>query len=151
MADSLRQHVVADSDLHVMEPPDLWQRYIDPAFAHAAPIGLTELPRDMRVRVKNHSLLRLGRVRAQPVGGRRSGWREDHDSAYADPEARGWDAASQVDAMDTEGLDLAVLFPSRGLFVLGLDSVDSIGPDGLEPEYATAIARAYNEIGRAHV
>ena len=54
MVDSLRQHVVADSDLHVMEPPDLWQRYIDPAFAHAAPIGLTELPRDMRVRVKNH-------------------------------------------------------------------------------------------------
>ena len=38
------RHVVADSDLHVMEPPDLWQRYIDPAFAHAAPIGLTELP-----------------------------------------------------------------------------------------------------------
>jgi predicted TIM-barrel fold metal-dependent hydrolase len=46
--------------------------------------------------------------------------------------------------MDIEGLDLAVLFPSRGLFVLGLDSVDSIGPDGLEPEYASAIARAYN-------
>ena len=37
MADSLKQHVIADSDLHVMEPPDLWQRYIDPAFAHAAP------------------------------------------------------------------------------------------------------------------
>ena len=26
----------------------------------------------------------------------------------------------QVDAMDREGLDLAVLFPSRGLFVLGI-------------------------------
>jgi predicted TIM-barrel fold metal-dependent hydrolase len=46
--------------------------------------------------------------------------------------------------MDAEGLDLAVLFPSRGLFVLGLDSVDQVGPDGLEPGYATAIARAYN-------
>jgi predicted TIM-barrel fold metal-dependent hydrolase len=99
----------------------------------------------MRVRVKNHSLLRLGRVRPRPAAGRRSGWREDHDRVYADPESRGWDAASQVDAMDVEGLDLAVLFPSRGLFVLGLDSVDSIGPDGLEPEYASAIARAYND------
>lgn len=29
----LKGGVVADSDLHVMEPPDLWQRYIDPAFA----------------------------------------------------------------------------------------------------------------------
>ena len=47
--------------------------------------------------------------------------------------------------MDAEGLDLAVLFPSRGLFVLGLDSVEQIGADGLEPEYATAIARAYND------
>jgi predicted TIM-barrel fold metal-dependent hydrolase len=47
--------------------------------------------------------------------------------------------------MDAEGLDLAVLYPSRGLFVLGIDSVDQIGNDGLEPELATAIARAYND------
>ena len=47
--------------------------------------------------------------------------------------------------MDAEGLDMAVLYPSRGLFVLGLDSVEQVGPDGLEPEYATAIARAYND------
>ena len=47
--------------------------------------------------------------------------------------------------MDTEGLDLAVLFPSRGLFVLGLDSAEHIGSDGLEPAYASAIARAYND------
>src|ERR687892_559379 len=132
--------VIADSDLHVMEPPDLWQHYIDPSYAHAAPIGLSELPRDMRVRVKNHTMLRMGRVRPLRVDGRKTGWREDHDNVYADPEARGWDAASQVAAMDTEGLDLAVLYPSRGLFVLGLDSIDSIGADGLEPEYASAIA-----------
>ena len=35
----LRDHVICDSDLHVMEPPDLWERYIDPAYAHAAPAG----------------------------------------------------------------------------------------------------------------
>src|ERR687889_489765 len=90
MADSLKQHVIADSDLHVMEPPDLWQRYIDPAFAHAAPIGLAEIPRDMRVRVKNHTMLRLGRVRPLRVDGRKTGWREEHDSVYADPESRGF-------------------------------------------------------------
>ena len=90
-------------------------------------------------------MLRLGSVRPLRVGGRKTGWREEHDSVYADPEARGWDPASQIAAMDAEGLDLAVLFPSRGLFVLGLDSVEPIGTDGLEPEYATAIARAYND------
>ena len=142
---ALKDHVVADSDLHVMEPPDLWARYIDPSFAHAAPVGLAELPRDMRVRVKNHTLLRLGSVRPRRIDGRKTGWREEHDSVYAESEARGWDAASQIAAMDTEGLDLAVLYPSRGLFVLGLDSVDMIGGDGLEPAYASAIARAYND------
>ncbi len=143
----LRDHVICDSDLHVMEPPDLWERYIDPAFAHAAPRGLMELPRDMRVKVKNSVLLRLPAVRPTrtPLTAVRSGWRPEHDNAYAESEARGWDAQSQVDAMDAEGLDLAVLFPSRGLFVLGLDSVEQMGIDGLEPEFATAISRAYND------
>ena len=38
-----------------------------------------------------------------------------------------------------------MLFPSRGLFVLALDSSEQIGADGLEPEFAAAIARAYND------
>ena len=141
---SLRDHVICDSDLHVMEPPDLWERYIEPEYAHAAPRGLSEIQRDMRVKVKNHVMLRLGSVRPMRIEGRKTGWREEHDNVYADSEAAGWDAASQVAAMDAEGLDMAVLYPSRGLFVLGLDSVEQVGPDGLEPEYATAIARAYN-------
>ena len=29
---------VLDSDMHVMEPPDLWERYIDPAFRDRAPV-----------------------------------------------------------------------------------------------------------------
>ena len=32
---------VFDSDMHIMEPPDLWQRYIEPEFKDQAPIGLT--------------------------------------------------------------------------------------------------------------
>ena len=53
--------------------------------------------------------------------------------------------ASQLAAMDEEGVDVAVLFPSRGLFVLGLDSTEHVGADGLEPGLAAAIARAYND------
>jgi len=139
--------VVADSDLHVMERPDLWQRYIDPAFRHAAPVGLSEWRRDMRMRVKNRIVLRGGAVRpmrTEAVEGK-TGWRPEHDAVYAAADARGWDAQSEVDAMDAEGVDLAVLFPSRGLFVLGLDSVEMMGNDGLEPDFAAAIARAYND------
>jgi len=139
--------VVADSDLHVMEPPDLWQRYIDPAFRHAAPVGLSEWKRDMRVRVKSRVMLRGGAVRPmrrEAVEGK-TGWRREHDAVYAAAEARGFDPVSQLEAMDAEGLDMAVLFPSRGLFVLGLDSVEVMGNDGLEPDFAAAIARAYND------
>ncbi len=133
---------IADSDMHVLEPPDLWQRYIDPAWRHVAPVGLTELPRDMRVKVKSHVVLRLGRVRPQRPA---TAWSSEQDRVYAPAEARGWDGVSQLEAMDAEGLDVAVLFPSRGLFVLGLDTPGVMGIDGLEPYLAAAIARAYND------
>jgi uncharacterized protein len=143
---SIQDGVVADSDMHVLEPPDLWQRYIAPEFRHAAPVGMTELRRDLRVKVKSHVMLRLGPVRAiREAKGAGIGWRPDQEDAYASAEARGWDAIAQLEAMDREGVDLAVLFPSRGLFVLGLDSVEQIGADGLEPAFAAAIARAYND------
>lgn len=133
---------VADSDMHIFEPPDLWQRYIDPAWRHVAPVGLTEMHRDVRVRVKSQVILRLGAVRPQAE---RSAWKEESEGPYTDAERHGWNPASQKRAMDTEGLDLAVLFPTRGLFVLGLDVPEQAGPDGLEPELACAIARAYND------
>ena len=31
---------VLDSDMHIIEPADLWQRYIDPAFKERAPKGM---------------------------------------------------------------------------------------------------------------
>ena len=66
----------------------------------------------MRVRVKNHVMLRLGATRPQRLEGRKTGWQPHHDNVYAASEARGWDPQSQVEAMDAEGLDLAVLYPS---------------------------------------
>lgn len=136
--------LAADSDMHVFEPPDLWQRYIDPAYRHVAPVGLTEMRRDMRVKVKSAVMLRMGAVR--PLDPKTEGaWRSDYDSAYNESERRGWDPDSQLDAMKKEGLDLAVLFPTRGLFVLGLDTPQMVGADGLEPPLAAAIARAYND------
>src|SRR5205809_898090 len=130
--------------MHVLEPPDLWQRYIDPAWKHAAPVGLTELRRDMRVKVKSSVVLRIGTVRPQR-GDTAGPWSTAQDEAFAEAERRGWDAVSQLEAMDREGLDVAVLFPSRGLFVLGLDVPQVMGIDGLEPDFAAAIARAYND------
>ena len=137
---------IADSDMHVMEPADLWQRYIDPEWRHAAPIGMSELPRDMRVKVQDHVLSRAFPTRANARSTSRSvGWKQSQDEAYGPAESRGWDATSQLASMDAEGLDAAVLFPSRGLFVLGLDTEEQAGSDGFAPPFAAAIARAYND------
>ncbi|MBI3742979.1 MAG: amidohydrolase [Chloroflexi bacterium] len=133
----------ADSDMHIIEPVDLWQRYIDPKFKHVAPVGMTQWRRDMRVMVKARVISRTWpRKGAQ---GTNLGWKKEQDELYALGEQRGWDPESQLAAMDREGLDLAVVYPSRGLFVLGMDSTDAMGPDGLEPDLAAAIARAYND------
>ena len=123
-----------DSDMHVLEPPDLWQRYIDPKFADRAPMGLSRHRRDLGVQVDGKTLPRpiekpnpaLAPVRERIL-----------KEKYTEEEARGFDNVAQVRAMDKEGLDVAILYPSRGLFVLAID--------GLDPELAAAIAKAYND------
>lgn len=138
--------IICDADMHVFEPADLWQRYIAPEYRHAAPVGMTELRRDIRLKVKSQILLRAGPVNPlKERGGSGIGWREDQEAAYALAEERDWDVEAQLEAMDRESVDLTVLFPTRGLFALGLDSSEQIGADGLEPEFASAIARAYND------
>jgi predicted TIM-barrel fold metal-dependent hydrolase len=59
------------------------------------------------------------------------------DARFGDGAARRFDAASQLGAMDMEGIDLAVLFPSRTLATLGIDDIDH--------ELAAEVARAYND------
>src|SRR6267378_7559654 len=56
---------------------------------------------------------------------------------FADDIARGFDPKTQLQAMDREGIDVTVLYPSRGLFV------NSDG--GMDPRFSAAIARAYND------
>ena len=135
---------VMDSDLHIFEPPDLWQRYIDPEFKHRAPVGLARHQRDMGITLDGVNIqfgapLAPGGPRLPLILELMRGWskrEENRDAIYEDGEKHGWDAASQLRAMDTEGIDVGVLFPSRGLTVLAVD--------GMDPGLALAIARAYN-------
>ncbi len=125
---------IFDSDMHIMEPPDLWERYIDAAFRDQAPRGRTS---------DNVRDLGIDFPQAQPgarrtTGAPHSGRNYDRNQAlYRDHSERGWTADVQLEAMDTEGLDMAVLYPSRGLSVLTQPEMD--------PRFAAAIARAYND------
>jgi predicted TIM-barrel fold metal-dependent hydrolase len=51
--------------------------------------------------------------------------------------ARGYDAPSTLTAMDIEGIDVAVMYGTRGRQILCHDD--------LAPDYAAALARAYND------
>jgi predicted TIM-barrel fold metal-dependent hydrolase len=129
---------IFDSDMHIMEPPDLWQRYIDEEFRSIAPIGVTsENVRALGVAFPEE--LNGSTPRRQERQGRNY---QRNQALYREHAARGWRGEVQLEAMEVEGLDAAVMFPSRGLNVLiGSDG----GPRVRDPRFAAAIARAYND------
>jgi len=125
---------VFDSDMHIMEPPDLWERYIAPEFRSIAPRGRT-----------SDNVRDLGLIfpDGEPNGRRTAGTPhrgqnyERNQKLYRDHARRGWGPHVQLEAMDIEGIDVAVLFPTRGLSLL-------THPDR-NPRFAAALAKAYND------
>ena len=123
-----------DSDMHVFEPADLWQRYIDKNYLDRAPKGLNRAFRDLGIEVDG----KVMPIPRKPENPALAKYRQDFfDEKYGEAGKRNFDGVSQLQAMDKEGLDIAFLFPTRALTVLGID--------GLDPDFATAIARAYND------
>jgi hypothetical protein len=80
---------VLDSDIHITEPPDLWPRYIDPAFRDRAPLGLTEDAGDLRMALDGKA---WGRVavdadRSRRRQGRNYAFNQERWRPFAE---RGW-------------------------------------------------------------
>jgi predicted TIM-barrel fold metal-dependent hydrolase len=126
---------VLDSDMHCMEPPDLWERYIEPGYKPFAPRGLQEYIADLRIVINGKTLPRHSSLRPRNRKGGDDPF-EKRRERFRSAAERGWDGATQLDAMNTEGIDVAVVYPSRGLFAQAVDDLD--------PAFAGAIARAYN-------
>lgn len=103
---------VLDSDIHIIEPPDLWQRYIDPEFRDRAPHGLTEDAGDLRLVFDGNP---WGRVAPDADRSRRRQGRDHarNEERWRPFQERGWTSKVQLEAMDTEGIDVAVVYPSR--------------------------------------
>jgi uncharacterized protein len=127
---------VLDSDIHIIEPPDLWERYIDPRFRGRGPQGLTEYSGDLRLAKDG---VPWGRGAGDADRSRRQQGREAarNEARWRPFEERGWTGKVQLQAMDMEGIDVAVIYPSRGLFALSIPN--------MEPSLAAAVARAYND------
>jgi len=120
---------VVDADGHVIEPGDLWEKYIDAEFRDQAPRCYGA----MSVDVLGH---RMPDVPGWKEASSSIATRRTADPRFAFAAERDFDAVSQIQAMDVEGIDMAVLYPSRGLF--------AASADGIPPRLAGAICRAYN-------
>ncbi|PYN74086.1 MAG: hypothetical protein DMD96_31635 [Candidatus Rokuibacteriota bacterium] len=132
---------VMDSDLHTMEPDDLWERYLEPPFRKFAPTFVRRSENASNQPVIRIGELEIGEMSKRPQSAlvgkdlqRRAFARHPH---YEVAHARGYDAESHVAAMDIEGIDVAVIYGTRGRQVLMHDD--------LEPEVAAALARAHND------
>jgi predicted TIM-barrel fold metal-dependent hydrolase len=128
---------VVDSELHLMEPRDLWERNLPEPFRsrtrfeHPSTLGGT-----LRVDYANGVVLDAGTSEIRGLMKRHTERRmaEDPRLAFA---ARNCQPAVWLHDMDIEGIDVAILMPTR---MLGMLMVD-----GLDPEQALAMCRVYNE------
>lgn len=119
---------VIDADRHIMEPEDLWDRYMEPAFRGRVAIGPGGTTRQVDGKLVSDNIL-------LPGGGgmtRPQRYRE----VFADAVAHNFDPASNLRDMDREGVDVGVLFPTLGLYMTWSDDID--------PALQAAMCRAYN-------
>jgi predicted TIM-barrel fold metal-dependent hydrolase len=144
--------LIMDSDLHLMEPEDLWARYLDepyranpPKFFGAQKQSLAPNKEDkgntdtiFGIEVQGQVIPAFanapGAIRQSRELARRSRARHPH---FQVARARGFDPASTLAAMAIEGIDVAVMYGTRGRQILMHDD--------LAPDYAAALARAYND------
>jgi predicted TIM-barrel fold metal-dependent hydrolase len=131
--------LVVDADGHVLEPPDLWQRYLEPKFRDRAMCikFLDNGDEYLEVDGKMHffgpgAMGGNGGAFHDPkelVYGKKKYWETAQTTpGEIDPDAR-------VKQMDEEGIDIALLYPTIGLCWEG---------ECQDPELSAAYCRAYN-------
>jgi predicted TIM-barrel fold metal-dependent hydrolase len=131
--DTTREYVV-DADGHVCEPPDLWTR------------GLPSHLQDRGIRLRWNEATGFDECLVDDqlatdrglVGLGNAGESFDNFGQgrhYEDLNPAGFDAAERVKVLDSEGIDLAVIYPGLGLKLGGIQ----------DPELAVACCRVYND------
>src|SRR5262249_5812723 len=93
---------VVHSDIHLIEPPDLWARYIDATLKHQAPRGFGDWVLDLRVEIDGKLMPADVTYSAEAYGRSTHRDRERFRSFHE----RGWSAEAQLEAMDEEGIDV---------------------------------------------
>jgi predicted TIM-barrel fold metal-dependent hydrolase len=151
----MKEFLVIDADGHVLEPPDLWVRYMDGPCRSRAPrviedeCGFQRVIVEGRVFPRHHYGLNgagtAGQSVAPPVIKMKK---------YEDGRRGGFDPKERLKDMDLEGIDVAVLFPTLGMFLSGVKDTRlaeeiSIAYNNWLADYCSANPRRIK--GYAHV
>ncbi len=133
-----RGHRWIDSDMHLAEPADLWGPFMDPAFAQEYRQWTPKDPHFNSLLQPPFSAstgaIPEALISASQQSAIKEGRYKDY-LPYVAPEGGNIAPDGQVRAMEVEGIDIAVLFPTLGLAGLR-DAPQSI---------SMALAKAYND------
>ena len=125
---------LVSSDSHIMEPPDLWLKHIDPEYKDRAPKVVREGDFDQWYADGD---IKFGVVGANTQAGRRFEAPETirTEGLYEDVLLGGMDPHAHVKDMDIDTVAGGIIFPSMGLSIWVIPSSDLL----------SAVFRAYND------
>jgi len=129
-----RAYNVIDADGHVLEPVDIWDKYIDPAYRERAPRIIVDTDGKERLQVGEQVLGSQKGFGVIGAIGSRDHEVPEETMRYIDGRKGGFDPHARIPDMDLDGIDAAFLYPSVGLFSGAIK----------EPKLAAAVCRAYN-------
>src|SRR6266545_2630022 len=121
-----RAYNVIDADGHVLEPVDIWDTYIDPAYRERAPRIIVDTDGKERLLVGQQVLgSQKGFGVIGAIGSRDHEMPED-TMKYIDGRKGGFDPHARIPDMDLDGIDAAFLYPSVRLFGVAMLPMQSI-------------------------
>jgi len=129
-----RTYDVIDADGHVLEPMDMFEKYMDPAYRESAPRLIVDTDGKERLRVEDRVLGSQKGLGLVGGIGARQGAVDDATMKYVEGRPGGFDPHARIKDLDLDGIDAAFLYPSLGLFVGAIQ----------DPGLAAAVSRAYN-------
>ncbi len=122
-----------DSDAHVLEPHDMWEKYLEPEFHDFMPRHTVDYVGDppawnLEIRVLGSVMPNFPMGQGVAVPGLKE--------AYGDYISRGFSGECYREVLDRTGIDYMIVYPTVGLYCTAAP--------GLTPAAAAAYRRAYN-------
>jgi len=115
------RYAIIDADSHVLEPLNIWEQYLEPEFKQFAPQEDYKIDGELILYKLSEVVAQKGRQIWEKDPGRYSG---------------GFDPKARIKLMEQMGSDVTFLYPTIGLWMWAVDSMDA--------KVAGSFVRAYN-------